>query len=77
MSNLEVYLPSVDGSEYSLHEFDESCKNAIHTLFSDDFAAPPIYMEIKVKTESGKIVEIKIPYSHSELATAYIDGQKI
>ena len=77
MSNLEVYLPTVDGSEYSIHEFGESCKNAIHTLFSDDFAAPPIYMCVKVKTNTGKIVEIKIPYSHTETVSVYIDNKEI
>jgi hypothetical protein len=77
MSNLEVYLPTVDGSEYSIHEAGESCKLAIHTLFTDDFAAPPIYMCIKIKTDSGKVVEIKIPYDHKDTALAYINGEKV
>lgn len=75
MSNLEVYAPAVNGSEYSLHELGESCKSAVHTLFTDDFAAPPKFLIIKIHTESGKEVEIGIPYDHDSKAWARIDDQ--
>ncbi|MER1966086.1 hypothetical protein [Castellaniella sp. GW247-6E4] len=77
MSNLEVYAPAVDNKLYSLHELGESCKLAVHTLFSDDFAAPPRVLIIKVHTKAGKQVEIGIPYDHDDLAWARIDGKII
>lgn len=77
MSNIEVYLPAVDNSEYSIHELGESCKNAIHTLFTDDFAAPPRNMTIALKTESGKTVKVFIPYDHNGVASVTIDGTEI
>ncbi|MBT0624491.1 hypothetical protein KIH32_11285 [Pseudomonas fluorescens] len=77
MSNLDVYLPAVDGSQYWLHEKGESCKNAVHTLFSDDYAAPPIQMVIEVTTETGKVVRVNIPYDHNGKATVQIDGKAL
>jgi hypothetical protein len=77
MSNIEVTLPAVDESVYCPHEFGESCKLAIHTLVSDDFAAPPKHMLIEVKTDSGKSVKIFVPYDHDISATVTIDNQLI
>lgn len=77
MSNIEISLPTVDGGALYPHEFGESCKLAIHTLYSDDFAAPPKYMQIEIKTESGKIVKVFIPYSHTGKASVTIDGELI
>ena len=77
MSNIEVYVPAADGSEYSLHEKGESCKNVIHTLFSDDFAAPPTRMVIEITTEIGKVVRINIPYDNVSKASVQIDGEPI
>ena len=77
MSNLEVYAPAVDNSLYPIHELGESCKLAIHTLFTDDFAAPPRCLIVKVHTKSGKEVEIGIPYDHKSMAWANIDGKEV
>lgn len=77
MSNLDVYLPAVDGSQYWLHEKGESCKNAVHTLFSDDYAAPPTQMVIEVTTDTGKVVKVSIPYDHNGKASVRIDGKPV
>ncbi len=77
MSNIEVTLPAVDGSLYCPHEFGESCKFAVHTLFTDDFAAPPRQMVIEVKTDSGKSVKVFIPYDHDAHASVFVDGEAI
>lgn len=77
MSNLKVYLPTVDGSNYSLQDEGDSCKDAIHTLFTDDFAAPPRSMIIQVKTASGKIVKVVIPYDDYEQASVKIDDVEV
>ncbi|MCL2219095.1 MAG: hypothetical protein FWC23_01425 [Chitinispirillia bacterium] len=77
MSNLNVALPAVDGSVYDVHEFGESCKEAIHTLYSDDFAAPPRSMNFTVQTESGKTVLLRIPYDHEDKVRVYVNNEQI
>ncbi len=73
MSNLKIYLPAVDGTAYVLQDETDNCKEAIHTLFTDDFAAPPRSMIIQITTKSGKIVKVLIPYDESEQASIKID----
>lgn len=41
MSNVQVFLPANDGSSYWLVSTGDSCKEAVHALFTDDFAALP------------------------------------
>ncbi|MGQ9949373.1 hypothetical protein ACUS6I_04280 [Pseudomonas aeruginosa] len=77
MSNVEVYLPAVDGSAYCPVSKDDSCKEAVHVLFTDDFAAPPHRLVIEVITESGKKVEVSIPYSDTGKATVRVDGKPV
>jgi hypothetical protein len=77
MSNIEVYVSAADGSAYWIHEKGESCKNAIHTLFTDDFAAPPTQMVVEITTDSGKVVRVSIPYSHTDKAVVRIDGEVV
>lgn len=79
MSNLKVYLPAVDGSAYILQDEQDSCKEAIHTLFTDDFdfAAPPRSMVIQVTTGSGKVAKVLIPYEESKRATVKIDDVEV
>lgn len=73
MSNLKIYLPAVDGSAYVLQDENDSCKEAIHTLFTDDFGAPPRSMVIQIRAKSGKIVKVLIPYDDNEQASVKID----
>jgi len=77
MSNLDVYLPAVDGSAYWPIAKGDSCKDAIHTLYGDDYAAPPTRLVIKVITDTGKVVEISIPYTDDGKATVRIDGESV
>ena len=77
MSNLKIYLPAVDGSAYFLQEEDDSCKDAIHMLFTDDFAAPPTRMVIEVATESGKNVKVNIPYDANGQVSVQIDDVEV
>ncbi|WP_341959730.1 hypothetical protein [Pseudomonas sp. RC10] len=77
MANVEVYLPAVDGSAYWPISKDDSCKEAVHVLFTDDLAAPPHRLVIEVTTESGKKVEVSIPYSHTGNASVRINGESV
>ncbi|CAI8759597.1 Alpha-amylase [Pseudomonas sp. IT-P171] len=77
MSNIEVYLPAVDGSAYWPIAKGDSCKEAVHVLFTDDFAAPPHRLVIKVTTETGKVVEVSIPYNDTGKAIVRIDGESV
>jgi len=77
MANIVIDLPAVDGSLYDYLGYDHDCKDVIHNLWSDDFGAPPRHMRIKVKTNSGKHVQIIIPYSNDQNAFVTIDGDTI
>jgi len=77
MANVDVYLPAVDGGAYYLHAEGDSCKEIIHTLFTDDFAAPPVMMVIKVVTDAGKVVTVKIPYDAQGKASVTIDDEVV
>lgn len=77
MSNIDVYLPAVDGSAYQPVTRGDSCKEAVHALFTDDFAAPPHRLVIKVTTETGKVVEVSIPYADNGTASVRIDGESV
>lgn len=77
MSNLDIYLPAVDGSAYWPVAEGDTCKDAIQSVFSDDWAAPPTRLVIKVKTDSGKVVEVSIPYDHNGKASVQIDGKPV
>jgi hypothetical protein len=77
MSNIQVYLPAVDGSLYPIHDLGESCKLAVQTLIGDDFAAPPRSLTIEVKTDSGRVVKVIVPYDHKDRAIVTIDGEKL
>ncbi|RTY77161.1 hypothetical protein [Pseudomonas veronii] len=77
MSNIDVYLPAVDGSAYWPVAKGDSCKDAVHALFTDDFAAPPHRLVIKVIAESGKVVEVSIPYSDDGTASVCVDGKAV
>jgi hypothetical protein len=77
MSNIDVYLPAVDGSEYRPVAKGDSCKDAVHILFTDDFAAPPHRLVIKITTATGKVVEVSIPYSDIDKASVRIDGETV
>lgn len=77
MSNIDVYLPAVDGSAYWPVSKGSSCKEAVHVLFTDDYAAPPYRLVIKVTTESGKVVEVSIPYDDAGIASVRVDGAPV
>ena len=75
MANVEIDLPAVDGGLYDYLSYEDSCKELIHNLWSDDYAAPPVHMRIKIKTSSGKLVQVVIPYDASDEAAVSIDGE--
>jgi len=77
MSNLKIYLPTVDGGLLPLHDEGESCKKAVHTLFTDDVGVPPRCLTIEVATESGKAVKVQIPYDVNGKANVLVDGVEI
>jgi len=77
MSNIQVYLPAKDGSAYWPVSTGDSCKEAVHVLFTDDFAAPPHRLVIEITTESGKKVEVSVPYADDAQASVRIDGTDV
>lgn len=77
MSNLKVSIPCVDNSLDEFLNEDDSCKEVIHNLYTDDFAAPPVRMVIQVATTSGKTVKLVIPYDINGTASVFIGNAKI
>ena len=70
MENLRISLPLVDGGMFPLEY--TSGKELIHGMVSDDWGPPPRCMVIRSKTESGRMVEISIPYAETGPASAFI-----
>ena len=57
-------------------EKGETSKRAVQVLYTDDFGVPPRSLNIEITTDSGKIVNIVIPYDNSQ-TIVMIDGEKI
>jgi len=77
MSNVSIYVPLVDGSQFPIVDEGGTCKNIIHQLVSDDINPPPLRLVIEILTSSGKIVKMLIPYSTTDNAVVTIDGDGI
>ncbi|GLK90034.1 hypothetical protein GCM10017655_30960 [Pseudomonas turukhanskensis] len=77
MSNLDIYLPLVDGSACWPVAKGDLCKDAIQTVFSDDWGAPPRALVIKVLSGSGKEITVYIPYDNNGKASVQIDGEQV
>lgn len=75
MKNFEMSLPLVNGSALNVYSGDISGKAFIHEHYSDDFGAPPKWLEIVVTTESGKKAKVIIPYDNNSNAIVQIDGE--
>lgn len=77
MKNFKLSLSLVDGSLLDVYHGVISGKTVIHELITDDFSPPPIRMCMQVRTDSGKIISINIPYNDASDATVMIDGEPI
>lgn len=73
---IQVSIKLVDGGLQELTEDDEFIsqletlknqgyegKELIHQLITDDWAAPPVYIDINGTTSNGSVVNIRIPYN--------------
>ena len=77
MSNIEVYAPLVNGDVFPFHETGEGCNILVESVIGDDLRPPPKNLTIKIKTRSGKTVELVIPNDHQSIAIVRIDGEDI
>ncbi len=73
---IQVSIKLVDGGLQELTEEDEFIcqleilqnqgyegKELIHQLLTDDWGAPPVYVDISGTTSNGSVVNIRIPYN--------------
>ncbi len=73
---IHVSIKLVDGGFQEQNEDDEFIsqletlqkqgyegKGLIHQLITDDWSAPPIYIDITGTTSNGSVVNIRIPYN--------------
>ena len=75
MSNIEIDAPLVDGRLKPIHETGGTCFGAVNALIGNDVGTPPTSLNFTVKTLSGKIVKLVIPYDHNAIAKVYIDDK--
>ncbi len=77
MGNVEIDAPLVNGSLFPIHEKGESCRLAVEKLIGDDLRPPPRSLNLLVHTETGRAVQIVIPYDHMSMAKVFIDGDLV
>ena len=71
MNNLRVSVRLVNGGA---QDFDyTSGRELIESWLTDDWGAPPTFLDIEAKTEDGKKVTISIPYRADGEAFASVD----
>jgi len=76
MGNVKIGLPIVNGDYWPLADESLTSKEVVTSVIGDDVGAPPNYLEIVVTTDSGKKVQVIIPYSSSH-AIVKIDGETL
>lgn len=78
MPIIQITAPLVNGDLWDpLDEDNASCQDAVDLVCGDDLRPPPTSVIIKVTTDSGKLVEVRIPASDSGKAIVRIDGKTI
>lgn len=74
MANIIITAPLVDGSLMPYISENDSCKETVLFICGDDLRPPPRNVNILVKTESGRLIEVSIPNDSNSLASVAIDG---
>ena len=75
MSNIEIAAPLFDGSLIEYHHKGESCRKAVRSLVGDDFSAQPRCLNLLIHTQSGKLVDLTIPFDGRAVAKVFVDGE--
>ncbi|MGG2023893.1 hypothetical protein AB1J88_28080 [Pseudomonas sp. S8] len=77
MPMITLAAPLVNGDLWDPLEEEASCEDVVGLICGDDLSPPPKNVVIKVTTESGKVVELRIPNSSSGKASVRIDGKAV
>ena len=72
MRNFRISVRTVDGGVQDVTE--DSGKELIHQLVSNDWAAPPTALEIVATTDDGQKVRITVPYTDDDRVSVSIES---
>lgn len=77
MGNITIHAHLVNGNLMPFFSEEDSSKQVVLEFTGDDTGAPPRSLSIIVRTESGRRVEISIPYDSSGNARVEVDNVTI
>lgn len=74
---IKISAPLVNGDLRDPLDENASGEDAVLLICGDDTGPPVTSVVVRVTTESGKVVEVRIPNSDSRSASVRIDGRQI
>ena len=74
MSNIEIAMPLFDGGLVQYHKKGESCQKAVKAIAGGDLTVQPRCLTLIVHTQSGKMVDVVIPFDGRAVAQVFLDG---
>ncbi|MEN5031040.1 hypothetical protein [Pseudomonas sp. Ps21-P2] len=75
--SIKISASLINGDLWDLLEESASGEDAVLLICGDDTGPPVTSVVVRVTTESGKVVEVRIPNSDSRSASVRIDGKAI
>lgn len=75
--SIKISAPLANGDLWDPLGENGSGEDAVLLVCGDDMRPPPTSVIVRVTTESGKVVEVRIPNSDSREASVRIDGKSI
>ena len=76
MPIITLAAPLVNGDLWDPLDAGASCEDVVALICGDDLRPPPTSLVIKITTETGKLVELRIPNSGGK-ASVRIDGKSV
>ncbi len=77
MPTIMLAAPLVNGDLWDPLDEGATCEDVVQLICGDDLRPPPTCVVIKVTTESGRLVELRIPNSDGTKASVRIDGKTL
>lgn len=77
MSNIEIAAPLFNDSLVQYHKKGESCRKAVKSLVGNKFTVQPRCLTLMVHTQSGRLVDVVIPFDGQAIAQVFLDGELV
>ncbi|NWC24030.1 hypothetical protein HX787_30545 [Pseudomonas tolaasii] len=75
--SIKVTAPLVNGDLWDPLAENATGEGVVALICGDDLRPPPTSVVVTVTTESGKLIEVRIPNSGSGNASVRIDGKSV